>query len=155
MDTNDDWPREEWFAWFDRLVEDSEYPNEYQLARAAKVSHSAISNWRGGRQRPSTVSLRKLAGKLNVGEHEMLSRAGDPNANISVALPAPAIGSYAHGTQVELSAEERAAVAMIEASGLSAPLKKRLIEDHLEESRRAREERERQLRSKIDLLETT
>lgn len=146
VDTNeiwqrDDWPRAEFFAWFDRRLDSSDYRNEYELARAAGVSHSAISSWRKGRQRPGTASLRKLAPKLGVGEAEILTRAGDPNATI--------------GGAHEPSAEERRAIQLIRSSNLSPSLQERLVREYLEEAARSRDALERSLQSKIDLLKAT
>jgi transcriptional regulator with XRE-family HTH domain len=141
VDTNEIWPRTDWprdafFAWFDRHLDSTDYRNEYELSRAAGISHSAISSWRKGRTRPGTPSLRKLAPKLKVTEAEILTRAGDPNA---------ALVSGQH----EPSAEERQAIAIIRASKLSKEMQDMLIERHLEERRQA----EANLRKTIGMME--
>lgn len=56
-----DWPREAFFREFDRLLAESDFRNEYALAQAAGISHSTLSSWRSGRQRPSTKGLAAIA----------------------------------------------------------------------------------------------
>jgi transcriptional regulator with XRE-family HTH domain len=64
MRVSTDWPREAFFEEFDRLLAESDYRNEYALAQAAGISHSTLSSWRSGRQRPSTKGLAAVARAL-------------------------------------------------------------------------------------------
>jgi transcriptional regulator with XRE-family HTH domain len=153
VSTQKPWNRDAFFAWLEGrpgkpgVMAQKSIPHVQQLAEMAGMHPSTLSRWRKG-SRPTVDKLTAVARVLGVKRRDILLVAGLlDEADLTTVEGRP--------ESEELSAEERAAVAMIEASGLSAPLKKRLIADHLEEARRAREERERQLRSKIELLETT
>ncbi|MEU4570819.1 helix-turn-helix transcriptional regulator [Micromonospora sp. NPDC023956] len=72
-----EWPeREAFVAHLDRLKEQRGYRYDVALAEAAEISHSAISNWRSGKQKPSLTAITKLAGALDVSAHDLAARAG-------------------------------------------------------------------------------
>ena len=72
-----DWPeREAFIAHLDRLKESRGFRYDVALAEAAEISHSAVSNWRSGKQKPSLTAITKLAAALNVNAHDLAARAG-------------------------------------------------------------------------------
>lgn len=71
-----DWPRETFFEEYDRLLAASDFRNEYALSQAAGISHSTLSSWRSGRQRPSTKGLAAIARELGVTALELWELAG-------------------------------------------------------------------------------
>lgn len=131
------WKREAFFRWLDRRISqvDPPIPDMQTLANLSGVSHSALSNWRKGKYRPSLDSLSLLAGPLQVTKEAVWAEAGIvPDLD-----PAP-------------TAEEQWGEMMIRSSSLSDAAKERLLASHREEMRRTRDEVERRLREKIDLL---
>lgn len=146
VDTNDVWPREDWprdefMEWFDRALRASRFKNEYELSRTAGISHSAISGWRKGRQRPSAATLTKIAEALEIGAHEVLRRAGALEA---VVVEVPTASDDAWGVQI-----------IERSTKLSREAKDKLIAIFLEQERRDREEKERRLREQINLVSGT
>jgi transcriptional regulator with XRE-family HTH domain len=131
------WNREGFFGWLDRRITqvNPSIPDMQTLAALSGVSHSALSNWRKGKYRPSLDSLSMLAEPLQVAKETVWAEAG-----IVPELEAPT------------TAEERWGEMMIRSSSLSDAAKERLLALHREDMRRQREEAERQLRAKIDLL---
>lgn len=98
----DNWPREDFLNWLDREKDRANFKNDFELAEAAGISHSSISGWRTGRQRPSTVTLSKVAQALGVKSREAwlkagamapsdLERASTPTIREDIALIARAI----------------------------------------------------------------
>ena len=86
-----EWPREAFFREFDRLLAESDYRNECALAQAAGVSHTTISSWRSGRQRPSTKGLAAVARALGtVTALELWELAGlvPPGTTLDLGIPA-------------------------------------------------------------------
>ncbi|WP_422744253.1 helix-turn-helix domain-containing protein [Micromonospora sp. WMMD754] len=72
-----EWPeREAFVAHLDRLKEARGFRYDVALAEAADISHSAISNWRSGKQKPSLAAITKLASALDVSAHDLAARAG-------------------------------------------------------------------------------
>lgn len=72
-----DWPeRDAFIAHLDRLKDQRGFRYDVALAEAADISHSAISNWRSGKQRPSLTAITKLAAALDVNAHDLAARAG-------------------------------------------------------------------------------
>lgn len=72
-----EWPeRGAFIAHLDRLKDARGFRYDVALAEAAEISHSAISNWRAGKQRPSLTAIRKLAAALDVDQHDLAARAG-------------------------------------------------------------------------------
>ncbi|MFE9192020.1 helix-turn-helix domain-containing protein [Micromonospora sp. NPDC007208] len=72
-----EWPeRDAFIAHLDRLKEARGFRYDVALAEAADVSHSAISNWRSGKQKPSLTAITKLAAALDVNPHDLAARAG-------------------------------------------------------------------------------
>ena len=146
------WKREEFFRWLEGApgepgaLTKAKIAHVGALAEAAGISPSTISKWRNNKQRPTVDKLTALAVVLGVARRDVLLIAGLlDEADMSTVAPA--------SDNQELSADERRAVALIQGSNLSDAQKKRLIADHLDGLRRAREEVERQTRSTIALLE--
>lgn len=137
----DDWPRDAFFDWFDRVRPAAGFKNEYEFSRAAGISHSAISGWRSGRQRPSMATLSKVGKALGVAPREVWLVAGLVNEQDV----APAIAQDGR----EPAAEDRRAIEMIRSSKLSEPAKKMLIDRYLDKVRRA----EAELREDMKVLE--
>lgn len=72
-----DWPeREAFIAHLDRLKQQRGIRYDVALAEAAEISHSAISNWRSGKQRPSLTAIVRVAEALDVDKHDLAARAG-------------------------------------------------------------------------------
>lgn len=142
MRNRDDWPREEFLAWLDDARDQAGFRHDLELAEAAGISHSSISGWRNGRQRPSAATLAKVAEALKVGAHEVLRRAGALEA-VATMLP-PDRGPDAWGIQIIESNPK-----------LSRDAKDKLIAIFLEQERRDREEKERRLREQINLVSGT
>lgn len=137
----DDWPRDAFFDWFDRVRPAAGFKNEYEFSRAAGISHSAISGWRSGRQRPSMALLSKVAKALDIAPREVWLKAG----LVDEQDVAPASTRDDH----EPAAADRRAIQLIRDSKLSEPAKRMLIDRYLEKVRRA----ERELREDIKVFE--
>lgn len=135
MRNRDDWPREDFLAWLDDERDRAGFKHDLELADAAGISHSSISGWRNGRQRPSTATLTKVAKALGKPPRELWVRAGAPEADD--------LGGH------EPAAEDRRAIQLIRDSKLSEPAKRMLIDRYLEKVRRA----ERELREDIKVFE--
>lgn len=135
MRNRDDWPREEFLAWLDEERDRAGFKHDLDLAEAAGISHSSISGWRNGRQKPSTPTLTKVAKALGKPPREVWLRAG--------AMEQEDLGGH------EPAADDRRAIQMIRDSKLSEPAKKMLIERYLEKVRRA----ERELREDLRVFE--
>jgi len=72
-----DWPqREEFLRELDRLKERHGYRYDAALAEAAGISHTAISNWRNGKVRPSIPTLQRLAAVLDVQPSTLMAASG-------------------------------------------------------------------------------
>ncbi|MGC5019055.1 helix-turn-helix domain-containing protein [Micromonospora sp. DT47] len=72
-----DWPeREAFIAHLDRLKAQRGIRYDVALAESAEISHSAISNWRSGKQKPSLGHVMKLADALDVDRQDLAARAG-------------------------------------------------------------------------------
>lgn len=72
-----EWPeREAFIAHLDRLKQQRGIRYDVALAEMADISHSAISNWRSGKQKPSLVAIMKLADALDVDKQDLAARAG-------------------------------------------------------------------------------
>lgn len=72
-----DWPEHDAFiAHLDRLKRLRGYRYDVALAEAADISHSAISNWRSKKQKPSSAAITALAGALEVDPLDLATRAG-------------------------------------------------------------------------------
>lgn len=138
----DDWPRDEFFEWFDRTLRASRFKNEYELSRVASISHSAISGWRKGRQRPSTATLAKIAVALDIPAREVWIRAGTfESSELSGEMQTTA--DHGHDSW---------GVEIISNSKLPEDAKAKMIAIFLEQERRDREERERRLREQIEII---
>lgn len=72
-----EWPeREAFIAHLDRLKQQRGIRYDVALAEMADISHSAISNWRSGKQRPSLTAITRIAAALDVDKHDLAARAG-------------------------------------------------------------------------------
>jgi transcriptional regulator with XRE-family HTH domain len=99
MRTTVDWPqRQDFMAYLEDLRKSRGYHTVLALAEAAGISHTTLSAWRNGRQRPSLQTLQDLADVLGVPAHTLAEKAGivDP-ARFGQAAPTAA------GTVEELS----------------------------------------------------
>jgi transcriptional regulator with XRE-family HTH domain len=78
MRTRPDWPRADFFAWLDRVWRERrpDIPHDTALAAEADMSHSTISSWRSGRQRPTVAKLTSLAEVLGVDPRSLWVHAG-------------------------------------------------------------------------------
>lgn len=76
--TRRDWNHEQFFRWLDdaRQRVDPPIPHDGALAERAGISHSTISNWRRGKQRPTTERLALIARALGVPPRDLWVRAG-------------------------------------------------------------------------------
>lgn len=74
--TRSDWPREEFMRWLDEQRNRAGYVNDSALADAAGISHSTISGWRNGRQKPTQQSLTSAAEALGIDPRHLWIRAG-------------------------------------------------------------------------------
>lgn len=72
--------RDDFFVWFDRAKEEAEFVYDSDVAKAAGMSHTTISGWRNGRQRPTSQSLSDVARVLKRSAQEAWARAGLMNA---------------------------------------------------------------------------
>lgn len=83
-----EWPeRDAFIAHLDRLKDVRGFRYDVALAEAAEISHSAISNWRSGKQRPSLAAIRKLAAALDVDQHDLAARAGVAEGFARASVP--------------------------------------------------------------------
>lgn len=133
------WDRDGFFDWLDQRIAEVEppIPDMQSLADLAEISHSALSNWRSGKYKPSLDTLRQLAKPLKVPVDVVWSRAG-----LIVET----------GHRHVLTSEEQAGIDIIEATQLDAETKEKLKVLYLARVARERKERLRQLREQIDLL---
>lgn len=60
------WPHADFVDWLDGMMRKRDIPNDATLARQAGIDASLISNWRSGKQQPSTKSLDKVCVPLRV-----------------------------------------------------------------------------------------
>ncbi|WP_221449006.1 helix-turn-helix domain-containing protein [Micromonospora polyrhachis] len=83
-----EWPeRESFIAHLDRLKKSRGFRYDIALAEAAEISHSAISNWRSGKQRPSLAAIGKLAAALDVDQRDLAARAGVAEGFTHASMP--------------------------------------------------------------------
>jgi transcriptional regulator with XRE-family HTH domain len=83
--------RDDFFVWFDRAKEEAEFTYDSDVAKAAGMSHTTISGWRSGRQRPNSQSLSDVARVLNKSAQEAWARAGLMTASDIHKAEAPSI----------------------------------------------------------------
>jgi transcriptional regulator with XRE-family HTH domain len=84
--TRSDWPREEFMRWLDEQRAQAGYANDFALAEAVPISHTTLSGWRNGRQRPTVAKLAEVAAALNLDPRHLWVRAGLMTAE-EVGLP--------------------------------------------------------------------
>lgn len=83
-----DWPeREKFVAHLDRLKEARGFRYDVALAEAADISHTSISNWRAGKQKPSLPAIMKLADALDVDATDLAARAGVAEGLARASVP--------------------------------------------------------------------
>lgn len=133
------WNREAFFAWLDQRIKvvNPPIPDMQTLADMSKISHSALSNWRSGKYKPSLESLAALAPVLKVAKEYIWARAGLVSGDLREMI----------------TEEDHAGLDVIETSNLDRDAKDKLKVMYLARIIRDREERMRQLREQIDLLD--
>jgi transcriptional regulator with XRE-family HTH domain len=146
--TRDDWLRlkDEFFVWYDRAKDRAKFAYDSDVAKAAGLSHTSISGWRSGRQRPNAQSLSAVARALGVPAKDAWFHAGlMSEADLAgESEPEAPYGPDQWGVDI------------IETnSNLDPAAKARLIAIFLEQERRDREEKERRLREQINLVSGT
>lgn len=137
MRTRQEWPRTEFFAWLDdvRKRVRPDLPHDYALAEAAGMSHSTISSWRSGRQRPTTAKLADVAEVLDIDPRHLWVRAG--------LMTAEEIGLAPDAEPGPMTDADEATRQMIEGSGLSPEQKAALLAMLDEEARDDAAQRQR------------
>lgn len=148
VSTRKDWLRlkDDFFVWYDRAKDRAEFAYDSDVAKAAGLSHTSISGWRSGRQRPNAQSLSAVARALSVPAKDAWFHAGLMSEADMADQPEP---EAPYG-------QDQWGVDIIEAKqGLSRDRKDKLIAMFLEQERRDREEKERRLREQINLVSGT
>jgi transcriptional regulator with XRE-family HTH domain len=140
------WNREAFFRWLEGTqgrpgaMARANFAHVGALAEAAGISPSTISKWKNDKQRPTVDKLTAIANTLQVPRRNVLVIAG--------LLDEADVGPATREDH-EPSAEDRRAIGLIQASKLSEPAKKMLIEQYLAERRQA----EANLRKTIGMME--
>lgn len=134
----DSWPRVSFFQWFDAQKKKVEIEQDSEVARLADLSHTTISAWRHGKQRPSVWPLSAVARVLRVPARVAWAEAGLLTDD---------------DLREMLTPEELSGLDIIEASGLSREDKDRLKVIHLANVARNQDDEMRRLREQIDLME--
>jgi transcriptional regulator with XRE-family HTH domain len=132
------WPRLSFFRWFDAQKKKVEIEQDSEVARLAQLSHTTISAWRHGKQRPSVWPLSAIARVLKVPARVAWAEAGLLTEDDLREMMTP---------------EELDGLDLIEASNLSRQAKDRLKAIHLANVARNREDEMRRVREQIDLLD--
>ena len=132
------WPRVEFFDWFDEKKKAAGYTYDSDVAKAAGISHTSISGWRTGRQRPNVFSLSDVAKVLKTSARLAWAKAGLLTDEDLREMMTP---------------EELDGLDLIEASNLDRNTKDKLKALHLARVARDREDSLQQLREQIDLLD--
>lgn len=138
VSTRDRWTeiKDEFFVWYDQAKNNAGFTYDSDVAKAAKMSHTSISGWRTGRQRPNAQSLSAVAAVLKQPAREAWARAG----------------LLTEADLAEAPVEDHWGVEIIKSSArLDAGAKAKLIAIFLEQERRDREEKERRLREQIEI----
>lgn len=134
----DSWPRLSFFRWFDAQKKKVEIEQDSEVARLAELSHTTISAWRHGKQRPSVWPLSAIARVLKVPARVVWAEAGLlTDADIREMM----------------TPEELGGLDLIEASNLSREAKDRLKAIHLAQVARDREDAMRRVREQIELMD--
>jgi transcriptional regulator with XRE-family HTH domain len=121
--TRREWNREAFFAWLDaaRRNANPPIPHDGALAERAGISHSTISNWRNGKQRPTTEKLTVIAEVLGVPARDLWVRAG---------LVAPdQVGMADIPSAADLPPEDEESIRLIMASDAPADVKDELVRE--------------------------
>lgn len=80
-----DWPVQEFSDLLDRLRARSGHRTLVSLADKAEISHSTLSSWRSGRQRPTLDNIRKVAKVLGVEPAVLAQAAGYDLSDLGIA----------------------------------------------------------------------
>lgn len=151
-----DWPQRETFMrWLFAKMADADVKNLTQLAARSGLRHTTTNGWANGRAVPRHDSLTAVADVLGVSAQEAWAEAGLLTAADRVAIT-PTPGSVHFDVDldaIEPAAADRRRIQLIKDSGLSARAKARLIENYLDDRRRAEEELDRKVTSSIAMLE--
>ncbi|MBC9001315.1 helix-turn-helix domain-containing protein [Micromonospora aurantiaca (nom. illeg.)] len=134
MRTKREWNREAFFRWLDAARKNAvpPIPHDGALAELAGISHSTLSNWRNGKQRPTTDKLAAIADVLGVPARDLWVLAGlmEPDQVGLAEVPSPA----------HLPPEDEESIRMIMASDLPEDVKadlvgeiRRLQQQHVDE----------------------
>ncbi|MEU8264946.1 helix-turn-helix domain-containing protein [Micromonospora sp. NPDC048999] len=122
--TRREWNREAFFRWLDdaKKAADPPIPHDGALAELAEISHSTLSNWRNGKQRPTTEKLTAIAKALDVPPRDLWVRAGlmEPDQVGLADMPPPA---------PQEPTEDEESIRMILASDLPADVKDDLVDE--------------------------
>lgn len=148
VSTREDWLRlkDDFFVWYDRAKDRAEFAYDSDVAKAAGLSHTSISGWRSGRQRPNAQSLSAVARALGVPAKDAWFHAGLMSEADLAGEPEP---EAPYGP-------DQWGVDIIEANPkLDPDAKAKMIAIFLEQERRDREEKERRLREQINLVSGT
>lgn len=133
----DSWPRLSFFDWFEAQKKKVEIEQDSEVARLAGLSHTTISAWRHGKQRPSVWPLSAIARVLRVPARIAWAEAGLLTEDDLREMMSP---------------EELSGLDMIEASNLDRDTKDKLKAIHLATVARNREDEMRRVREQIDLM---
>ncbi len=131
------WPRESFFVWFEAAKRAAGIENDSDVAKLAQLSHTTISAWRHGKQRPSVWPLSAIARVLNTKARIAWTQAGLLTEE---------------DLREAMTPEELDGLDLIEASSLDRETKDRLKVIHLAQTARDREDAMRRIREQIDLL---
>lgn len=74
--TRPDWPKAEFFDWFDAVKRQLGITSDNQMAMHLGIGHTVISGWRNDRQRPSFETLNLIAGVLGMDPRPLWVLAG-------------------------------------------------------------------------------
>ena len=134
----DSWPRLAFFRWFDAQKQKAGIDQDSEVARLAGLSHTTISAWRHGKQRPSVWPLSAIARVFKVPARIAWAEAGLLTDEDLREMMTP---------------EELEGLDIIEATGLDRETKDRLKALHLANVARNKEDELRRVREQIDLLD--
>lgn len=132
------WPRESFFVWFEAAKKAAGIVLDSDVAKAAGLSHTTISAWRHGKQRPSIWPLSAIARVLKTKARVAWAQAGLLTED---------------DLREAMTPEELDGLDLIEASPLSRDAKDKLKAIHLAQVARDREDALRRVREQIDLMD--
>lgn len=121
--------------WLDEQRARAGYPNDFALAEAVGISHTTLSGWRNGRQRPTTAKLADVAVVLDIDPRFLWVRAG--------LMSAEEVGLDPTSEPGPMVDADEATRQMIEGSSLSPDQKAALLAMLDEEARDDAAQRQR------------